>query len=310
MSRVLNRHPHVSTATRERVYEAVQQLGYIPNDAARTLRPGQRSNSWVMLVDEVSSPFFSGVVNEIDALSIPDDIVFSIMTSQDRFEREAAVILEMAKRRIDGMFVLLGSGVYKEFLERPMPVPMVFLDRNPDGAAVNLVTFDYYEAVKIAVSRLINEGHRSIAYIGGNWQRDPGLRKWQAYSDSLGQLGLNVDESVVRAMNTSPADGERAAKDLVDKHGAFSAVVITNEELARGALRPLTLYEGVEHVVICGNVRWPFYFPFDVTIIAQNGAEMAKAGVSLLKQQIANVPGAPHTVMIPMELERVPSSFC
>lgn len=300
VSRVLNGHPHVGSETRQRVLAAVSSLGYIPNHAARTLRPGQRSDSWVMLVDDVSIPFFADLVNGIDRLSADDGIVFSIMTSQDSFERETAIVLEMAKRRIDGMFVLLGSGSYHDFLAQPMPVPTVFLDRDPDGAEVNLVTFDYYDGVKSAVKQLVTEGHNRIGYIGGNWNRDPGRRKREGYFDALRDAGIPVDLSLIRAMSNTARDGERMADEVLQASPPPSAMVMTNEEIARGALVALGRGDVVKHVVVCGNVRWPFHFPFDVTVIEQDGSSMASTSVQFLKQRLDFRDRPPELEMIPM----------
>src|SRR6478609_5006366 len=154
VSNVLNRPAKFSPATVERVMQAIDDLGFVRNDAARQLRAG-RSRSIGLVVLDVGNPFFAEVARGADARAAEDGMTVLLGNSDQREERESAYLELFLEQRVNGVLVT-PSGDDLSLLDRLQSsgVPVVLVDREVPESDFGSVAVDDVQGGHLAVSHL------------------------------------------------------------------------------------------------------------------------------------------------------------
>lgn len=274
VSRVLNHHPDVSPAVRERVSEAIRACNYIPNNSARSL-VASRSTAIGVVVRGVGNPFFSSIVRtierEIDKRGYT--MVLHQISSQDDEVRRAAV-LEREKKLL-GVIFLGGRFNYTEAEMGQLNVPYVcctytntFGDLREDCYS-SVSIRDEEEACR-AVKVLYEAGHRRIAVLVDDpADNSIGQLRWQGYRRALAEYGLPYDPGLTVFTGLyemkSAYDGVSA---LVERGVDFTALTCISDSMAIAAIKALT---------DCGR-----QVPRDCSVIAIDGLELSNYTVPTL----------------------------
>ena len=163
VSNVLNRPAVVSAATRERVEQAMADLGFVPNEFARHLRMGtSRSLAYVML--DATNPFFTDVAEGIEEAAEAADMTLMICNSNNRVAREQAHLTHLLEQRVRGLLITpvdpLAPWV-DAVADRG--VPIVIVDRTRDDERFCSVAVDDLLGGRLAIEHLVNKGHRRVA---------------------------------------------------------------------------------------------------------------------------------------------------
>ncbi len=240
VSNVLNRPDRVSAATRQRVEDAMRQLGFVRNESARQLRAGRSSTvAYVML--DATNPFFTDVAQGIeDAAELADLSLFSC-NSDNRAERELAYLTRLEEQRVQGVLITPvdpDAPVLTEMVRRGTPV--VIVDRTRKGNAHCSVAVDDVHGGELAASHLLDLGHQRIAFVGGPFSigqvrdRRTGAERALERSDH-GSGRLVSVETDAMTVAEGRAAGERIAG--MPKRNRPTAAVCANDLLALGLLQ-------------------------------------------------------------------------
>jgi LacI family transcriptional regulator len=170
VSRVVNNERYVRAETRAVVETAIAGLGFQRNEAARALRPGQTTETIALVIEDVANPFWSAVAHGAEEVARKNGHMVVVGSTRGSYERERDLLRDLVlRRRVDGVLVVptadLQAGLHAELSRW---VPMVFIDRTPPGVPADTVVLDNAGGARRAVEHLIAQGHRRIAYIGGN----------------------------------------------------------------------------------------------------------------------------------------------
>jgi DNA-binding LacI/PurR family transcriptional regulator len=240
-SRVVNGSPTVAPHIREAVLRAVADLGYVPNQAARSLVT-QRTDSIALIVSEVASrvfsddPFFSGIIRGVgQELEAADRQLVLMMAgsgpSHDRIERYAA------GGHVDGVMVasMHGADPLPAALAR-MGLPVVCNGRPMGRPAVPYVDVDNESGARRAVAHLLSKGRRRIATIAGPQDMIAGVDRLAGYR---AQLHDSDHRSIVAIGNFTRESGAAAMRQLLADDPQLDAVFAASDLMADGALRAL-----------------------------------------------------------------------
>jgi DNA-binding LacI/PurR family transcriptional regulator len=240
VSRVVNGSPKVSPAAREAVQRAIDELGYVPNRAARTLVT-RRTDTVALFVSEseervFGEPYFAGIIRGISGglAGTGLQLLLAIAQSADdhaRFERY------LTGRHVDGVLLisLHGGDPLPRHLE-DSGVPAV-LGGAPVGVdPVSCVDADNRGGARKAVEHLIGLGRRRIATITGPQDMRVGVDRLGGYRDALAAAGL---PEMVSAGDFSEESGERGMRDLLAREPGLDAVFTASDPMAVGAMRVL-----------------------------------------------------------------------
>ena len=238
VSNVLNHPDLVRPLTRARVEAAMEQLGFIPNGSARQLRAG-RSRCLGLVVLDVTNPFFTEVARGVEDYAQAAGYAVILCNSDEAGDKERRYLRVLEEQRVRGILITPVHGRALELRRiRDRGTPVVLLDR-PGSAGQCSVAVDDRRGGEIAVSHLLELGHRSIALVNGPVAiRQCADRRRGAFR-AVERAGL--EPAAVLTEVTVPAMNARAGAAAVDAllGPRPTAVFCTNDMLALGLLRRL-----------------------------------------------------------------------
>ncbi|MEV5957038.1 LacI family DNA-binding transcriptional regulator [Streptomyces sp. NPDC051987] len=296
VSRVINGSPRVSDATRAAVEAAVNELGYVPNTAARALA-ANRTDAIALVVPEpetrfFAEPYFSDMLSGVGAeLSDTEMQLLLIFAGSDRERRRLAQYL--AAHRVDG--VLLVS----VHADDPLPdllaqleIPAVISGPRSAEETLTSVDSDNYGGARSAVEHLLSRGRRTIAHITGRLDVYGAQRRVDGYRDALRDAGRRPDELLIEPGDFTEEGGRRAMARLLEREPGLDAVFAGSDVMAAGARQVLRVagrripedvaLVGYDDSAIARHMEPP------LTSVRQPIEEMGRAMIDLLLAEIAD----------------------
>lgn len=300
VSNVVNRYPHVSRDLVRRVDAAIAELGYTPNQAARSLRTG-RTRTIQLVVPELDVPYFAELARRVVAEAEQFGLSVLIRQTLGDLERERQAIEGAFSDNADGTILSpVASGL--DFIRNRRSAAPVVLVGELDGAGlVPHVGIDNEEAAFQATTHLIDRGRKRIAFIGaqqGSRSHMARMRR-SGWERALRATGVDVDETLVAYTAAyHREDGADAMRLLLDSAARPDAVFGATDLLALGALRvaherSLAVPEDMA-VVGFDNIDEGLYSVPRLTTIAPDKDLIAKRSVARLVALIEDAElGAP-----------------
>lgn len=238
-SRVINGSRRVSQTSQEAVQRAVEELGYVPNQAARAL-VRQRTDT-VAFVAAVTDdrgfwedPFYSPLIRGASAVLTAEGIQLLLAIAQSRQEH-AQLNAFLAARHVDG--VLLSSLHDGDPLPARLDasaIPTVLVGAPTGYTPAYGVDLDNAAGARHAAQHLTERGRRRLAVITGPLGIQASVDRWRGFRDALAEAGL-VPGPVAHGDFTR-ASGAEAMRQLLAHHGDIDAVFAASDLMAAGAL--------------------------------------------------------------------------
>jgi LacI family transcriptional regulator len=168
ISRVINGGEHVAPEMLARIQKVMADIGYQPNQAARSLK-NARSKTIGLIVPSIVDPFFAQFAAITEQVVREEDYVILLLTSEDRAEREIVDLQIFERHRVDGLLVVPPRTGAKGLIEqlKRLSVPVVAIDR-PLTHVYSRVVCDNFRAAQMAMNHLIEHGRRRILVLGGD----------------------------------------------------------------------------------------------------------------------------------------------
>lgn len=296
VSRALRGDTGISEATRVKVRQTAQEMGYIRNHLAATMRSG-RSNLVSIIVDDIGNPHYATLIDEMnDALK---ENGYRTMTLCTRTRSDE--MLEMANLSIanyvDGiLYFPCSDDTHVVKLIQKARIPLVLIDRAVEGAPADVVRSDDYQGGVLAAERLYAAGHRKFAYMCGPERNGAQPFRRKGFMERLEQYGMASDITVIEEEVISEAIRNKRFMDAllpVDYTGIFAF----NDQIAYHAMNALRDYgcRVPEDVSVIGfdHMRGFLHYLQPLTSIAGGqAAELAKRSVALLMRRMQD-PDAP-----------------
>ncbi|MGW6202656.1 LacI family DNA-binding transcriptional regulator [Streptomyces sp. NPDC055089] len=313
VSNVVSGSARVAAETRRRVQEAIDELGYRPNLAARSLRAG-RTGIIGLAIPELHSPYFAELAGLIVEEARKRSWTVIIDQTLGDAEAERRLLTGSGGRVMDGLIISPWALTAQELASTAKSLPIVLLgERSPQGFA-DRVAVDNVSAADEATTHLLTLGRRRIAAIGLQPHLHNGTSdlRVQGYRRALRRAGIEPRPEWERPVNTlHREDGALALADLLDSGGEIPDAVFTfSDELALGVLH-MAHQRGVrvpEELVVVGfdDIEDGRYGRPTLTTISPDKRQIAQLALQCLADRIyspANeVPPsdltAPHRLVI------------
>ena len=241
VSNVVNDYPHVAPQTRARVQQALDDLGYRPNLAARRLRRG-RTGMIGLVVPEIASPYFGELASLIVARAVQRGATVLIDETAGNAERERVLLDSSGAYLIDGLIVSPWALAPHELRRRADDIPLVLLGERYAPGMFDHVAVDSLAAATQATEQLLGLGRRRIAAIGVQPHRsnNTAALRLRGYRAALRRAGVPVVADLeVAVRDLHRADGAAAVHHLLDRGIGFDAAFCFTDQLALGAIRAL-----------------------------------------------------------------------
>ncbi|MFN2124077.1 MAG: LacI family DNA-binding transcriptional regulator [Candidatus Promineifilaceae bacterium] len=260
VSFVLNQVPdsNIPEATQERVWAAVEELGYRPNWMARGLR-SQRTHTIGFISDVVATtPHANHMIQGAQELAWDHDKLLLLVNVGDNKEMKMAAVNMMLERQVEG---IIYATMYHREAHPPKiikEVPTVMLDCFVADRSLPSVVPDEVLGAYTAVSTLIQKGHKRIGYLQNEEPVDAAILRLEGYKKALAEHGIPFDESLVEAVDDR--HGYDGAMPILKRPDRPSALFIFNDRMAMGA------YDAIRNL----NLK----IPNDVAIIGYDNQEL------------------------------------
>ena len=298
-SRVVNGDRRVSQPARDAVQAAVRSLGYVPNQAARSLVT-RRSDSIAVVIPEPSAqvfgdPFFPRVLRGISDALAEESMQLVLLLPQERTDEER-VGRYLAAGHVDGVLLIShhGSDPLPAALQRDR-VPVVVGGR-PPGSGIPYVDVDNRGGAGSAVQHLVDRGRQRVATIAGPQDMAPGADRLAGYSERLAGAGRRTGSELVEVADFTLDGGRAAMERLLARAPALDAVFVASDLMAVGAMAALRAAGRAipGDVAIVGFDDSPLTTTTQplLSSVRQPIEEMGREMTRLLMQEIRS-PGAP-----------------
>lgn len=306
VSRVLNNSPHpISPETRRKVLEAVAELGFCPNAAARSLQLNETRTIGLMLPD-VANPYYSGIVRGIEDVAHHEGYTIILCNTDRSRERTLKYLRVLREKRVDGV-IFMGGGVVEDAKEdrffQQEDIPTVVIGRH--SGPFPSVQIDNSEAAKRAVLHLMARGYRHIACIAGPPSSTTTRDRLAGYYQALAENGLEHDPLWVVYADFTPGGGYKAVQELLKRRPRPTALFVHNDLMAVGAIKALA-EEGLvipKEIAIVGfdDIPLASYVIPTLTTVRVPVYEMGATAMRLLRDLLVGQP-VPEVTILPVEL--------
>jgi LacI family transcriptional regulator len=240
-SRVVNGEPLVSPELVARVNEAVEALGYRPDQRARLLRSaGSRPVTIGFVLVDVANPFFSTILRGIEEVATHRDCLVLAGSTEGSAERQHQLVEAFVERRVDGLIVVDSSpdgGPIGSEIRRGTPV--VFIDLEPGLEAVDLVRSDHYAGARSATEHLLGHGHTDIAYLGDDPRIFSARQRLAGFSDAVASAGIDVAPRRILTGSRTEDEWHEAALTYFGTRPRPTAVLSAQNYVTLGTVRAL-----------------------------------------------------------------------
>jgi LacI family transcriptional regulator len=309
-SLVFNNRPGVNEKTRKRVLSAASELGYVPNNVARSLAMN-RSQTIGLIVTDIENPFFGSLTRYIDEHARKNKFSLILAMSGDDPELENRIIENFISECVDGIIVVptqlarTDFGIYEVLRERGIPV--VFSTTYYPGFEGDFVMTDLGLGSFRLTKYLLDLGHRDIAFLVSADRNAP-ISKLRigGFERAYAESGLLYDPArIIQCARPDFQSGYVESSRLIEGR-CPDAVIAINDILALGAQKAFKergfsipkdiSLAGYDDVIFSSISDIPF------TTVRQNIPEIARLSVELIVGRIVGIPQQEHQILITPEL--------
>jgi LacI family repressor for deo operon, udp, cdd, tsx, nupC, and nupG len=300
VSNVVNEFPLVSDEMRQRVQQAIEELGYQPNLVARNLRRG-RSGMLGLAVPELSLPYFSELAELVIAEARRRSYGLVIEQTDGDPARERQLLRQNERGHLfDGLILSPLGLTLAQIRQNAGSIPVVLLGEHITGSPQDHVGIDNVAAARDATTHLIDLGHRRIAAIGhqGKPSGETGQLRSAGYRQALRAAGVTIDNSlIVPTSSFHRSSGAAAMERLLRLPSPPDAVFCYNDLLAIGAMRTI-LANGLqipEDIAVIGfdDIEDAQYTYPSLTTISPDKEDIARLAVAQLLGRLNGNEGTP-----------------
>lgn len=295
VSRVLNGLP-ASTQVAERVRAAAQELGYVPDATARSLKVG-RTDQIALAVADVGNPVYVQMMHEVSRVVTKAGFRLVISSTGGDPQDQIELLTSLNRGYADGL-LLSPLRVTEELVDalRVSRLPIVIIGSLPDGVELDSVRADSVAGVGLAIDHLVGQGHKRIAFVNGPVDTVPGAARLSGYVKAMNRVGLAMTaDTQVNASDFTYKAGRKAAHRLLEQ-STPDAIVCANDLIAVAtlkelAVRGLRVPEDVALVGMDDTDAAELANP-SITSVNLGSIKRAKAAAKLLIRRLAT-PDAP-----------------
>jgi LacI family transcriptional regulator len=289
VSHVINQTRPVSDELSARVQDAMRELGYQPNTLERSLRRKQ-THTVGLLVPDSANPYFAEIASAVEDASFDVGYMVIVCNSAGDPAREMLYLDLLLNKQVDGV-LLMPAGDASAIRPRLTPeLPLVLLDRELPGLAVDCVLTDNVLGGHLATEHLIERGHHRVACVTGPPGVASAAARVEGYTRALATVGMAVDDELLVEGDFSDSSGYAAARRLLVIDDPPTALFACNDLMAIGAIGFAARF-GVRipaELAVIGfdDIHLAAYTNPSLTTVSQPTTELGRVAVQLLLERM------------------------
>jgi LacI family transcriptional regulator len=305
VSNVLNRPLKVRPATIDRVQRAMDELGFVRNDAARRLKRG-RSNSIGLVIEDFANPFFIDIARAIEASA--DEVGLSVLLGDSNRspERELSYLDVFEQQRVEGLIIApVGSVDGRVDRVASRGTPTVLLDRQPGSHAFSSVALDDRAGGRLALGHLASLGRRRVDLVGGPMSIPQVGDRFAGARAAAKRYGVEVRQLLTTELSFD--EGERIGRELVAGREIPDGIFAANDLVALGLVKALHMEGGIDvpgRVAVVGydDIALARHSLLPLASIQQPSAEIGQTALALLLDEMHDPQVERRQILLPPRL--------
>jgi DNA-binding LacI/PurR family transcriptional regulator len=279
----------VSAATRQRILQCAQEMGYRPNVLARNLSQ-HKTLTIALVLPTITNPFYPEILEAIENIVREHEYQTLFCNTHGNFAIGRQQMERLMSRWVDG-YVIMGASMYiadiMRYFQQGVPIVLCDWQENESPEGIPQVSVDFYRAGQLAAEHLLSLGHRHIAVIYDEPQQRLRL---EGFHSVLQAAGIALPAALISRGDSTLESGYSATKKLLACPERPTAIFATNDWMALGAMEAaadegLRIPQdisiiGLDDITVSAHLRPP------LTTIAVPKSQLAKEATELLFAQI------------------------
>lgn len=297
----------ITEATRKKVLDSMQELGYVYDRVAANLR-SKTSSTVGLIIMELANPFYSELLVGIHQEFHRFGQTVILGTTFDSTETQDRLLATMLEHRVGGIILSAVSGSQKSAIEKLQywNIPVVLVGRKVPDAECDYVGIDNVRGAKMAVDYLIGKGHCRIGFLGGvsrltSWQE----RKY-GYDMALREADIPADPALIAEGPAIMQSGVNSVEKLLGLPHPPTAIFCYNDIIAIGAmmkLKELNLIPGQDiDIVGFDDIPEAAIFSPKLTTVSSSIRRMGIHAANLLHERMEGLACKPQSIILSPEL--------
>lgn len=236
VSRVINNDVHVAPDTREHILKVMQEMGYVANRQARSLR-GSKTNVIGVLAPDLGTGYIGEIMHGIDNELGLAQLDLMLFTTHRTAIKEVNYVANLVRGMVDGLLLVLprNPADYTGTLTR-RKFPFVLIDHQGGGTPCMAVGATNWQGAYQATEYLIKLGHKRIGFITGWKDLGAATDRLAGYKSALRTYHLSEDPQLIYEGTFARLDGYAGASALIDIDNPPTAFFASNDDMAMGVM--------------------------------------------------------------------------
>lgn len=290
VSRVIANKPHVRPEVRERVWKAVQELGYRPNRVARSLR-AQTSRIIGLIISDIQNPFFTSVVRAIEDVAHQQGFSIILCNSDEDPTKEQFYLDLMHDENVAGIIFCPTREDNANLQKYPLDsIPLVTLDRRLINIDADGILLDNIESTRALIKHLVSNGYRRIGAVIGTSDFTTGRERREGYVLALAAQGIPFEPELLIQVSPKEAEGYRATEQLLNLPKPPTAIFAGNNLLTLGALKAIRAHNLriPRDIALAGfdEMPWSSLVEPGITVVEQPTYELGRTAAEVLLRRL------------------------
>jgi len=292
-----NVNRYIRPELRARVLQAADELGYVKNASASSLK-GKTRGIIAVLVPQFGNTYFTHICVEIENLIQKSGYILNICNSNDNYDLECTIIKRLESQRVDGLIICPAynrnaQSNNQNIKDYNLRVPHVILDRflcSQDQTNYDYIGHDGLQSGYLATMKLLMAGHRRIAFAGWDSPISIIRDRLDGYKNALNEFSISYDPDLVFLSDIANESGILAGKQIISSKA--SAVVLGHQNIAKGVIKyfyniGISWPEDIS-IVMIGTPDWNTILQKPLTCIQRPEREMGFTAATILIDKIEN----------------------
>ncbi|MFS2279271.1 LacI family DNA-binding transcriptional regulator [Microbacterium sp. OR21] len=300
VSRVYTHRDMVSAETAERVLAAARRLRFRPNTLARNLRRGGASRTIGFVMGDLANPFYYKVAAGLEEELSRHGYALLVATTDDTVDGEERVVDALLAQRIGALLIIPVSDdqAYLEG-ERQLGTPVIAIDRPARNLVADSIVLENQRGAYEAASRLLQLGHRRIAYLCNPADVYTQVERLRGYRAAMAEHGVDETASLEYLVDDRDVPAEQTVTAALDAAEPPTALITGNNRMTIGALRAFRARPDRPEPALIGFDDFDTADVLGVSVVSYDPQELGRQAARLTLERVAEPTGFTRQIELP-----------
>ncbi|WP_129408029.1 LacI family DNA-binding transcriptional regulator [Marinitoga lauensis] len=239
VSRALNDKPDINYKTKEKILKIAEELGYVKNITASSLR-NRKTKTIGVLFKDITNPFFVEVLKGIEKATKENNYSLILMDIEKDYELEKKALNIMAEKRVDGILispVRKGNNKFNKIMN--LNIPYVIIGDHFEDMDADEIYADDLKGGYLATKHLIEKGKKDIVFLNVKNHNFVSQSRLLGYKKALNEAKIRVNNKMIFNINEDVNDAYEKVLEIIKSKLKFDSIFCFNDILAYGAIKAL-----------------------------------------------------------------------